>query len=65
MGSQRYVAVANWRNHLVPDQCVDRHQCLRDTASVRAGGDIQFCSDFLMHQLNQAIAPWWLTQNGL
>ncbi len=34
-------------------------------ASVRAIGDIQFCSDFLMCQLNQAIATararCWLT----
>jgi len=38
---------------------------LRHTASVRAVGDIQFCSDFLVRQLNQAIAAWWLTQNRL
>ena len=65
MGSQRQMAVANWRNYLVPDQCVDCRQCLRDTAYVRTAGDIQFCSDFLMRQLNQAIAPWWLTENRL
>ena len=54
------MAVAHWRNNQVPDRGIDRRQCLRDTASVRAVGDIQFCSDFLMCQLNQAIATWWL-----
>ena len=50
------MAVAHWRNNQVTDQRIDRRQCLRDTASVGAVGDIQFCSDFLMRQLNQAIA---------
>jgi hypothetical protein len=34
---------------------------LRDTASIRAIGDIKLCCDFLVRQLNQAIATWWLT----
>ena len=54
------MAVAHWRNNQVPDQGIDRRQCLRETASVRAVGDIQFCSDFLMCQLNQAITADWL-----
>src|SRR4030095_379732 len=29
------------------------------------GGDIEFRCNFLTRQLNQAIATWWLTQNGL
>lgn len=58
------MAIANWWNHLIGDQCIDRRQCLRDTASVRAIGNIEFCSDFLVRQLNQAITTWWLTQNG-
>jgi len=55
------VAVAHWRNNQVPDRRIGGRQRLRDTASVRTVGDIQFCSDFLMRQLNQAIATWWLT----
>ena len=55
------MAVAHWRNNQVPDQRIDRRQRLRDTASVRAVGDIQFRSDFLVRQLNQAIAMRWLT----
>jgi len=55
------VAVADWRNNQVPDRRIDRRQRLHDAASVRAIGDIQFCSDFLMRQLNQAVASWWLT----
>jgi len=59
------MAVAYRRDHKVPDRSIGRRQCLRDTASVRAVGDIQFCGDFLVRQLNQVIATWWLTQNGL
>ena len=54
------MAIANWRNHLIADQCIDRRQCLRDTASVRAIGNIEFCSNFLVRQLNQDISTWWL-----
>jgi len=54
------MAIANWRNHLIADQCIDRRQCLRDTAFVRAIGNIEFCSNFLVRQLNQAISTWWL-----
>ena len=50
------MAVANWRNNQIPDRRIDRRQRLRDTASVRAVGDIQFCSDFLKGQLDQAVA---------
>jgi hypothetical protein len=52
-GSQ--IAVAHWRNNQIPDQSIRRRQCLLDTASVGAIGDIQFCSDFLMRQINQFI----------
>jgi hypothetical protein len=59
------LAVAHWRNNQVADRRIDRRQRLRDTTSVRAIGDIQFCSDFLMCQLNQpiatALARCWLT----
>ena len=58
-GSQ--VAVAHWRNNQVPNQSIGARQCLRDTAAVRAVGDIQFCSDFLTRQLDQAVATLWLT----
>jgi len=59
------MAIANWRNHQVPNRRIGRRQCLRHTALVSAIGDIEFCSDLLMCQLNQAIATWRLTQNGL
>ena len=52
-GSQE--AVAHWRNNQIPDQSIGRRQCLLNTASVGAVGDIQFCGDFLMRQLNQCI----------
>lgn len=55
-GSQR--TVAHWRNDQTSDQRIDRRNCLRDTASVRAVGDIEFCSDFLTRQFNQSIALW-------
>jgi hypothetical protein len=48
--SQR--SVAYWRNNQIPDRRIDRRQCLRDATPVRAIGDIQFCSDFLMRQPN-------------
>jgi hypothetical protein len=54
--TQRQVAVAHWRNNQVPDRRIDRRQRLRNTASLRAIGDVQFRSYFLMRQLNQAIA---------
>jgi hypothetical protein len=38
---------------------------LRDTASICSVGDIEFCCDLLMRQLNQVIAAGWLTQNRL
>jgi hypothetical protein len=55
------VAVAHWRNNQAPDRGIDRRQRLCNTASLRAIGDVQFRSDFLMRQLNQPIASWWLT----
>jgi len=54
------VTVAHWRNNQGSDQCIDRRQCFRDTTSARAIGDIQFCSDFLMCQLDEAIAMYRL-----
>lgn len=57
--------IAYWRNHQVPDQCIDRGYRFRDTASISAIGDIQFCHYLLARQLNQAITMWQLTQNGL
>ena len=59
------MAIANWRNHLIADQCIDRRQCLRYTVLVSAVGDIQFCSDLLTRQLNQRITTWWLKQDRL
>ena len=59
------MAIANWRNHQVPNRRIGRRQCLRHTALVSAIGDIEFCSDLLMCQLNQAIATRWLTKNRL
>jgi hypothetical protein len=50
------VAVAHWRNNQVPDRRIDRRQRLRNTAPVGAISDVQFCSDFLMRQLNQPVA---------
>jgi hypothetical protein len=58
--SQWPVTVTHWRNDQIPDRRINRRQRLRDTASVRAVGDIQFCCDFLMRQMNQAIATCWL-----
>jgi hypothetical protein len=55
------MAVANWRNNQVPDQSIDRSQCLLDTASVRPVGNVQFCRNFFMRQLNQSIAVRFLT----
>ena len=59
------MAIANWRNHQVPDRRVGSGQYLRHTALVSAIGDIELCSDLLTRQLNQGIATWRLTQNGL
>jgi len=53
--SESQVTVAHWRNNQIPDQSIDARQCLLDTASVRAVGDIQFCSDFETCQENQVI----------
>ena len=55
------MAVANWRNNQVPDQSIDCSQCLLYTASVRAVGNVQFCGNLLMRQLNQAVAMGFLT----
>ena len=51
----RQITVAYWRNNQIPDQSIRRRQRLLDTGSVGAVGDIQFCSDFLLGQLNQPI----------
>lgn len=53
--SGRQVTVAYWRNNQIPDQSIRRRQRLLDTGSVGAVSDIQFCSDFLLRQLNQPI----------
>ena len=59
------LTVPNWRNNQVADQCISRSQGLRHTASVRPVGDIEFRCDFMTCQEKQAIATWWLMQNGL
>ena len=59
------MTVADWWNYQVSDQCIGCRQCLRNAASVRAVGDIQFRCDFLVGQLNQPIAMWLLMQNRL
>jgi len=61
MRNQWQVTVAHWRNNEVPDRRIDRRQRLRDAASICAVGDIQFCRDLLMRQLNQCITPDGLT----
>jgi hypothetical protein len=45
-GSQE--PTAYWQNNQILYQGVGVCQCLLETASIRAVGDIQFCRDFLM-----------------
>ncbi len=45
-GSQ--ISVAHQRDNPIPDQGIEVCQCLRDTASIRAVNNVQFCSNLLM-----------------
>jgi hypothetical protein len=49
-------SVAHWRNNQIADQRIGCCQCLLDTATVGAVGNVEFCSNFLMRQGNQSIA---------
>jgi hypothetical protein len=51
---------ADWRNNQVPNQRFGLCQSLRDTASVRAIGNVQLCRNFLICQGNQSIPTHWL-----
>jgi hypothetical protein len=59
------MTVAHWRNNQTSDGCIGGSQHLRNTASICAGSDIEFRCNFLVSQLNQDVATWRLTQNGL
>ena len=45
-------AIYYWRNKKVPDQSIGVCQCLLDTASISAIGDVQLCGNFLMCEQN-------------
>jgi hypothetical protein len=38
---------------------------LRHTTSIGAGSDVEFCCDFLVRQLIQAVTAWRLAKNRL
>ena len=47
--------VADWRTNQVPNQRIGLCQSLRDTAAIRAVGNVEFCRNFLMRQGNQSV----------
>jgi hypothetical protein len=49
-GSQE--SIAHWRDNQVSYQSIDLCQCLLDTSSVPAVGNVEFCGYLLMRELN-------------
>lgn len=45
-------SIAHWRDNQVPDQGIDLAYGLRDAATVRSVGNVEFCRNLLLRQRN-------------